>query len=222
MVTADPAVKPPHPPRLAWRIQMRERVLEEAWTLAAQNGWDRVRVADLAERAEVSRPSIYKEFGDRAGVGRALVERETERFLTRLAAVLDADRDGFADALRKGVAHTLDEGSRNPFIRAVLTAARGGTDALLPFLTSRPDPVFSSARDLLSAWLTDAVPDVDRRQREEAADLAVRLTLSHMLLPVPGQGDVPERVTRAVCAVLAVPSVPTDGGLRGRPPHESP
>ncbi|MFE2648291.1 TetR family transcriptional regulator [Streptomyces nigra] len=202
MAAADPAVKPPHPPRVAWRLQMRERVLEEAWTLAAQNGWDRVRVADLAERSEVSRPSIYKEFGDRAGVGQALVERETERFLTRLAAVLDSSGGDVAGALRRGVAHTLDEGRRNPFIRAVLTAARGGTDALLPFLTSRPDPVFSSARELLSAWLTDAVPDAGQARREEAADLAVRLTLSHMLLPVPGQGDVSERVTRAVCAVL--------------------
>lgn len=215
MVVADPVVESPPPPRVAWRIQMRERVLEEAWALAARNGWDRVRVADLAERAEVSRPSIYKEFGDRAGVGRALVERETERFLTRLAAVLDSDRDGFAGALRRGVTHTLEEGSRNPFIRAVLTAARGGTDALLPFLTSRPDPVFSSARDVLNAWMAEAVPEVDRRQRNEAADLAVRLTLSHMLLPVPGQGDVPERVTRAVCAVLGVPPVP----VGGRPDH---
>ncbi|MFI8215817.1 TetR family transcriptional regulator [Streptomyces sp. NPDC085932] len=221
MVAAHPVVEPPPPPRLAWRIQMRERVLEEAWTLAARNGWDRVRVADLAERAEVSRPSIYKEFGDRAGIGQALVERETERFLTRLAAVLDSDRDGFASALRRGVTHTLDEGSRNPFIRAVLTAARGGTDALLPFLTSRPDPVFSSARDLLNAWLSEAVPEVGRRQRDEAADLAVRLTLSHMLLPVTGQGDVPERVTRAVCAVLGVPPVPVDGARRGAPPRSA-
>ncbi|WP_264158872.1 hypothetical protein [Streptomyces sp. SS1-1] len=54
----------------------------------------------------------------------------------------------------------------------------------------------------MSAWMTDAVPDADQARREEADNLAVRLTLSHMLLPVPGQGDVSERVTRAVCAVL--------------------
>lgn len=87
---------------------MRERVLREAWALAAHDGWDRVRIADLEERAEVSRPSIHKEFGDRAGVGQALVESETKR--------------------------------HSPFIRAVLVAARGGTDALLPFLTSRAGP----------------------------------------------------------------------------------
>jgi len=193
---------------------MRERVLREAWALAAEHGWDRVRIADLAERAEVSRPSIYKEFGDRAGVGQALVERETERFLLGLAAVLDADRESFHDALRNGVAHALDEGRRNPFIRAVLVAARGGTDALLPFLTSRPDPVFSSARDLLTAWLADTVPLTAQQHRGEAADLVVRLTLSHMLLPGPDQAVAPGRIARATCAVLGVDATSgTEGGV---------
>ncbi|MFC7844658.1 TetR/AcrR family transcriptional regulator [Streptomyces sp. NPDC057382] len=195
----------PDPPRVAWRRQMRERVLDEAWTLAAQEGWDRVTLADLAGRAEVSRPSIYKEFGDRAGIGRALVERETERFLLGLAAVLDEHRDDLAAAIRKGVAHALAEASVNPFIGAVLTAARGGTDALLPFLTSRPDPVFSSAKSLMVAWLGEVAPQATAGQREEAADVVVRLTLSHMLLPAPPSDDVPGRVTRTLCAVLNMP-----------------
>ncbi|MGW1591314.1 TetR family transcriptional regulator [Streptomyces sp. NPDC002386] len=195
----------PDPPRVAWRRQMRERVLAEARALAAESGWDRVRVADLALRAEVSRPSIYKEFGDRAGIGRALVLRETEEFLTGLAAVLDEHRDELAVALRAAVAHALAEAGGNPFIGAVLTAARGGTDALLPFLTSRPEPVFTSAWHLLAQWLGGVAPGVPEERRVEAADLAVRLTLSHMLLPAPPTADAPERVARAACAVLGVP-----------------
>ncbi|MFF5185831.1 TetR family transcriptional regulator [Streptomyces sp. NPDC000345] len=203
----------PEPPRVAWRSHMRERVLDEAWALAAQEGWDKVRVADLAERAEVSRPSIYKLFGDRAGIGRALVQRETERFLLDLAAVLDTHRCDLPTALRRGVAHALDEGARHPFIGAVLTAARGGTDALLPFLTSRPDPVFSSARGLLAAWLAETAPDLTQDRRDEAADVVVRLTLSHMLLPAAETDDIPERVTRTACAVLGVPvPAPSAGG----------
>lgn len=200
---------PPDPPRVAWRKQMRERVLAEARTLAAEGGWDRVRVADLALRAEVSRPSIYKEFGDRAGIGRALVQREAEDFLLGLATVLETRRDDLGAALEAAVAHVLAEASANPFIGAVLTAARGGTDALLPFLTSRPEPVFSGAWQLLAAWLGEVVPQVNQGRRVEAADLAVRLTLSHMLLPAPRPGatptPVPAQVSRAVCAVLGVP-----------------
>ncbi|WP_392961262.1 TetR family transcriptional regulator [Streptomyces sp. LN245] len=193
----------PDPPRVAWRKQMRERVLEEAWSLASEAGWDRVRVADLAERAEVSRPSIYAEFGDRAGIGSALVHRETERFLKGVAEILEARRDDTASALEAGVAHALTEAARNPFIRAVATAARGGTDALLPFLTSRPEPVFSQARQLVAAWLGNVAPRVSESRRLEVADIVVRLTVSHILMPSPDAG-APARVARAACAVLGV------------------
>ncbi|MFD9462188.1 TetR family transcriptional regulator [Streptomyces sp. NPDC060027] len=183
---------------------MRARVLEEAWQLASRAGWDRVRVADLALRAEVSRPSIYAEFGDRAGIGRALVHRETERFLLGVAKVLE-EHDDLAAALEAGVAHALAEAADSPFIRAVVTAARGGTDALLPFLTSRPEPVFSQAWDMMAAWLGVKAARASEARRLEAADLVVRLTLSHMLLPSPGLEAAPERVARAACAVLADP-----------------
>ncbi|MFE4695623.1 TetR family transcriptional regulator [Streptomyces sp. NPDC056738] len=195
----------PDPPRVAWRKDMRERVITEARALAAENGWDRVRVADLALRADVSRPSIYKEFGDRAGIGRALVERETDAFLVGLAAVLDGHRGRPAPALEAAVAHALEQAAVNPFVGAVLTATRGGTDALLPFLTSRPEPVFSSTRRLLSAWLGEAVPQAAGDRREAAADLAVRLTVSHMLLPAQDPGATPLHIARTVCTILGVP-----------------
>ncbi|MFF3639268.1 TetR family transcriptional regulator [Streptomyces sp. NPDC002250] len=186
---------------------MRQRVLDEAWALASDSGWDRVRVADLAVWAEVSRPSIYAEFGNRAGIGHALVRREADLFLTGLAGVLDRNRTHVGLALQAGVGHALAEAERNPFIEAVLAAARGGTDALLPFLTSRPDPVLSSARTLVSAWLGDVLPHLEEHRHHEAADLLVRLSISHMLLPSPDPDTAPARVARAACAVLGIPPV---------------
>ncbi|WP_078943424.1 TetR family transcriptional regulator [Streptomyces aureus] len=202
--SATPHLRP-DPPRVAWRKQMRERVITEAKSLAAEDGWDRVRVADLALRAEVSRPSIYKEFGDRAGIGRALVEHETDAFLIGLAAILDAHRGHFVQALEAAVAHALEQAEVNPFIGAVLTATRGGTDGLLPFLTSRPEPVFSRTRRLLRAWLDHTVPGADDDRRAAAADLTIRLTVSHMLLPAQDPGATPPHIARTVCAVLGLP-----------------
>ncbi|MFE4703266.1 TetR family transcriptional regulator [Streptomyces sp. NPDC056738] len=183
---------------------MRQRVLDEAWALAAENGWDRVRVADLAQRADVSRPSIYAEFGDRAGVGHALVHRESDRFLTGLGDVLERHRTHVGFALQAGVGHVLAEAERDPFIKAVLSAARGGTDALLPFLTSRPEPILTAAWTLVSTWLDDVLPQVEEGRRAEAADLLVRLSISHMLLPLPEPGTAPARLARAACAVLGI------------------
>ncbi|WP_372499553.1 TetR/AcrR family transcriptional regulator [Streptomyces spororaveus] len=71
----------PDPPRVAWRKQMRQRVLDAARDLTCEAGWDQVSLSAVAARAEVSRPSVYKEFGNRAGLGRALVVRETQQFL---------------------------------------------------------------------------------------------------------------------------------------------
>ncbi|MFJ3786489.1 TetR family transcriptional regulator [Streptomyces sp. NPDC090093] len=203
MGSPAPASGPPDPPRVAWRKQMRERVLEEAWLLTAEAGWDRVRMADLALRAEVSRPSVYAEFGDRAGVGRALVERETDRFLFSVGAVLESRHDDVCAALTAGVAHALAEAERNPFVTAVVRAARGGTDALLPFLTSRPEPVLSAARELVNVWLGTVTADVPPRSRAEAADVVVRLTISHMLSPSPHPASAPERIASVGCALLS-------------------
>ncbi|OIJ66067.1 hypothetical protein WN71_020615 [Streptomyces mangrovisoli] len=187
---------------------MRRRVLDEAWAAAAENGWDRVRVADLAKRAEVSRPSIYAEFGDRAGIGQALVRREADRFLSGLSGVLRRHRTSTGLALQAGVGYALAEADRNPFIKAVLRAARGGTDALLPFLTSRPEPVLTGAWDLVSAWLGDILPQIPEDRRAEAADLVVRLSISHMMLPSTDPDTAPPRVARAACAALGI-SPPT-------------
>ncbi|MFJ3224437.1 TetR family transcriptional regulator [Streptomyces sp. NPDC086783] len=198
-------VAPPDPPRIAWRKQMRERVLREAWLLSTQAGWDRVRVADLAQRAEVSRPSIYAEFGDRAGIGQALVQRETEGFLLGVGAVLDRQRGDVRAALEAGVGHALAQAKSNPFVAAVVSAAQGGTEALLPYLSSRPEPVFSEARRLVAAWLDVVAPHIPQDRRKEAADLVVRLTISHMLLPTPDGDSIPKRVARAAHAVLEMP-----------------
>ncbi|MFI9830873.1 hypothetical protein ACIHIX_24675 [Streptomyces sp. NPDC051913] len=57
------------------------------------------------------------------------------------------------------------------------------------------------------------MPGSAQQRRDEAADVAVRLTLSHMLLPGPDQDDVPARVARGTCAVLGVTGTSAGGRL---------
>uniref|UniRef100_UPI00111C5D6B TetR/AcrR family transcriptional regulator n=1 Tax=Mycobacterium avium TaxID=1764 RepID=UPI00111C5D6B len=68
---------------------MREQVLNAARALAIEKGWERVRVSEVAELAGVSRPTLYKEFTDKKGLGDALIVREGEEFLDGVRAVLD-------------------------------------------------------------------------------------------------------------------------------------
>ncbi|OQD57859.1 hypothetical protein BM536_000110 [Streptomyces phaeoluteigriseus] len=191
------------PPRIAWRKAMRDRVLIEAHSLASLAGWDKVRVSEIAFRAGVSRPSIYSEFGNKAGIGRALVEQEADLFLLGLGTVLDtAENEGVEAVLTAGVTYALSEAARNPLIRAVTAAARGTTDSLLPYLSTRPDPVFTKARNLLAARLERTAPEVPAEKRKQVADVAVRLTVSHIILPATESAPTSVIVARAATAML--------------------
>ena len=67
--------------RERFREHMRSVVLEACHDLIVERGWDRVRMGEVADRAGVSRAALYKEFGDKAALGEAVVLREASRFL---------------------------------------------------------------------------------------------------------------------------------------------
>ncbi|MFW6695715.1 TetR family transcriptional regulator [Streptomyces sp. MAR4 CNX-425] len=197
-----PGEERPDPPRLAWRKEMRERVLAAAHELTCAAGWDQVSISAVAERAEVSRPSVYKEFGNRAGLGRALVVRETRSFLDGVVDALGpADRHPRA-GLEGAVLFALTEAEHNPLVRAVITAARRGSDSLLPYLTARTDPVFDAAQHILRAWLTERFPACGEEDIDVATDLIVRMTISHLVLPTWPPPTAAERLSRAALRAL--------------------
>ncbi len=57
--------------------ETRDRILTAAWELVAERG-ARIKLADVAERASVSRQALYLHFGDRAGLLVALVNHMDE------------------------------------------------------------------------------------------------------------------------------------------------
>ncbi|WP_078848516.1 MULTISPECIES: TetR family transcriptional regulator [unclassified Streptomyces] len=192
----------PDPPRVAWRKQMRQRVLDAARDLTCEAGWDQVSLSAVAARAEVSRPSVYKEFGNRAGLGRALVVLETQQFL---AGVADALYPGVPDShacLRAAILYVLQEADHQPLIRAVITAARKGSDSLLPYLTARADPIFDAGQTLVQGWLATRYPQQHTESLHMAADVIVRMTISHLILPADEQNLTAQRLATAALKLL--------------------
>ncbi|MER6677304.1 TetR family transcriptional regulator [Streptomyces sp. NPDC000983] len=207
-VTADRAS--PLPPREAWRRQMRDDVLDAARTMAAEKGWDCVSLSQVAARAEVSRPTVYKEFGSRGGLSRALVHREAERFLTGVDHALRQPASTATDALAAAILYALREAQENVLVASVIKAARNGTDSLLPYLTARSEPVVTGARHLVRSWCQTHYRQFDTVRTDQAADVIVRLTLSHIVLPPPEHSlrESAEVITAAATAVLARPTTP--------------
>lgn len=198
----DPA---PLPPREAWRRQMRDDVLDAARAMAAEKGWDSVSLSQVAARAEVSRPTVYKEFGSRGGLSRALVHREAERFLLGVDRALREPAPTASDALAAAVLYALQEARDNVLVTSVVKAARDGTDSLLPYLTARSEPVVTGARLMVRAWCETHFQQFDMARTDQAADVIVRLTLSHIVLPPPDHSlrESAEVITAAAMGVLA-------------------
>ena len=183
--------------REAVRSLLREQVLDAAYEQVTAVGWGKVRLAVVARAAGVSRQAVYNEFGSKDAIGAALVERETERFLLGIQEQLDAHRDDLGSAIAAGVGFTLRQAADNPLIKAILTAARGGEDDLLAYLTTRPEPVFDTATGMLEAYVAHIWPDIDATSRSLAVETMVRLTVSHIVQPV----SFPEKSARRIAEI---------------------
>lgn len=190
--------------RVEFRRQVRERVLDTAAALAVEHGWDRVRIGEVATASGVSRPTLYREFGTKDGVGEALVAREAERFFTGIAAVLD-ESDTVAEGVRGAVRFTLDEAADNPLLRAILTGSRSGDTGLLPFLTTRGDAIIAGGSGLVGGWVRKREPEIEGRVVDDAVDAIVRLTISHLVSPGLGHAEAADRLARIAACLLCTP-----------------
>ena len=190
--------------RLEFRRQVRERVLSAAHTHTVDRGWERVRVGEVAVDSGVSRPTLYREFGNKDGLGEALMTREAERFFAAIADVLE-QYDDVAGAIAAATRLTLEEAASNPLLRAVLTGSRSGDAGLLPFLTSRSETIRESARALLAGWFAQRRPELDQSTVEQTVDAVVRLVISHIVAPALDPTEVGERVARLAAASLSRP-----------------
>ena len=191
--------------RAEFRRQVRERVLEAAYLHTVDRGWERVRVGEIAVESGVSRPTLYREFGNKDGLGEALMAREAERFFTSIAAVLREPHPDTGAAVAAATRLTLDEADANPLLRAVLTGSRVGDAGLLPFLTTRSDTIRESGRALIGDWLAGREPALDVAVVDETVDAVVRLTISHLVAPSLPSEEVAGRIARLVRRTLARP-----------------
>lgn len=184
------------PLRLTFRRQVRDHALDAARTLTVDKGWARVRMGEVAALTGVSRPTLYKEFGDKQGLGEALIMAETERFLVGISATLAAHPRDASGGIAAAVEHVLAEADASPLLCAILTSARDADNELLPLLTTRSAPVLEAASRTLIAWFEENFPQLDTQDLADAVDALVRLTVSHLVLPVDDHATTVRRLTR--------------------------
>ena len=180
------------------RARLRDTLVSAARDLTVANGWESVRMADVAGAAGVSRQTVYNEFGGRAGLAEAVAVREIERFVSGVRGELFAHGADVRGAAYAAVLHTLREAAGNALVRAILTSARGGADELLPYLTTRSDTVLALAGEVIAEWAGTHLPGAPAAAVHLAGDAVVRLTISHVMSPA----GPPERTAAALAEVF--------------------
>lgn len=178
------------------RDLLRETVLDAVGELASERPWPGVSMADVAERAGVSRQTLYNAFGSRQEMAQAYVIREGERFLADVRMVIRASAPDARAALRAAAELFLSAAATHPVIRAVAASESG--DELLPLLTTRGGPLVEEITDRLADELVSAWPAVARDDAQLAADCLVRLAISHAALPSGSPADTAESLVRVL------------------------
>lgn len=185
---------------------IRKALLDAAYDVAVTTGWQRARMADVAAQAGVSRQTLYDKFGGRDGLALALALRETQWFLGGVERAMDARPCDLPAAFEAAAAYALRAARDNPLVRAILT--EDGDAGLLPYMTTRADPLLEAAKARLVAYVATHWPDIDPARADEAAEVVVRLALSYIVMPGPTPARAARRIAAVAAGVLDVRKVP--------------
>ena len=161
--------------------------------------WGRLRMADVARAAGVSRQTLYYEFGSKDALAEALAMREAQRYMEGAEAAMVGHEGSPGEAVGAATEYTLAVAASNPLLKAVLTDDSGG---LLPFLTTRSEALLAAAREHCAQYLSSHWPELPAEHVRFVADAVNRLTLSHLVLPGGRPDEVAADITRLVDALL--------------------
>lgn len=173
----------------------RTRILDATVEEASIHGLSRLSVGDVAKRAGLSRPTLYKHFPSKDDLVAAAVVREAQDFLAEVLAAVDAVDDPKA-ALEAGVLTSLRVAREHPLLDRII---RTEPEALVPFLTSDSGPVMLLARNAVEQVITTKFARLDDVTTRRLADLVTRLLVSYA---VSAPDDPPEVVASAIATFL--------------------
>lgn len=178
---------------------VREALIDAAYDAAVTTGWAQARMADIAAAAGVSRQTLYDQFGSRDGLAQAVAMRELERFLDGTEAALAPHR-ALPEAVEAATAYVLRAAQDNPLVHSLLT--ENGEAGLLPFVTTRAEPLLVVARDRLQRYFAAYYPELDLPDAQLVAEVCTRLTMSYVVLPAEPVDVTAHRVATLVARVL--------------------
>lgn len=176
----------------------RARILAAAIDMVTEQGWQSITMARLAQRAGVSRQTVYNEIGSKSELAEAVVLDELARFLAVVDEGFDRHSQSVAKALQAAVLGVLERARDSALMVAIVSSTSGAETELLPPLTTRSTSLLDAARSVVAARVSDYNVAADERTLDAAIDMLVRTVLSHVMQP----SDTPEKSAAAICGVV--------------------
>lgn len=163
------------------RLDAEQRILDAAIEVASEVGLRRLSVGDVAMRAGMSRPTLYKRFPTRDDLILRTILREASVILDSVREAGDA-ADTPHGAIRSSVETALDALSEHPLLNRLIATE---PETLIPFLVS-PSTSLNGFIGVQVAELLDRyLPDLEPATRDSMADVVSRLFLSYAVDPSP-------------------------------------
>lgn len=181
------------------RALLRESLLDAAAQALTARSWTAVRMADIAAAVGVSKQTVYNEFGSKDDLARSLLLREASRFLAQVEAALDEHRDDPIAGLTAALEVFLATARTEPLLRAVLGGGGPEHEDLSPLLTGQGLAVLPFITERLTERFVTGWPAADPELVRGYTDVAIRLAISHVVLPAAG----PAPTAAGITAVLA-------------------
>ena len=181
----------------ATRSLLRDSVLDAVSELLAQREWTEVTMAEVAERAGVSRQTLYNAFGGRRELAQAYVMREAERFIAETEEAIRSNSGDAHAALASATEVFLSAAAEHPLVRAMTGSE--DADELLPLVTTRGGPLIAQVTERLAAAIVATWPGLPLPETRTMVESLVRLAISHAALPT----DSPRATADAIVAILS-------------------
>jgi AcrR family transcriptional regulator len=127
--------------------QVREQLIDAAEACFERYGITKITMDDIARAANVSRPAIYRHFGDRDGLIMAVVFRRAEALIERGREFI-AQQPTLAAALVEGTLFLVEGTRQDPFVRLLVSPEHMGMSEAAVDLSARIwEPFLAAAQE---------------------------------------------------------------------------
>ena len=183
---------------------VRERILDAATQCLLESGLDARLHAAIAERAGLSRPTLYKYVGDQTAILDAVRDREIEAFFTAAVPLLSSTDDlrtGLVDA----VVFVVEYGRRHLLLQKAL---REHPELILPALTTESGPLVDRIHAMFAEQLERALAaadtDLDTRV---VVEWIYRIIVSLITTPSGPRTESPEQLREYIDGLLRLAGI---------------